>query len=198
MTLHTESYTVTKENKSFPNALDICYPFIEDGPRGSVVFIHSTVPQFLLDHTYGPVVEKTEVYRDISVACLGQLLQSLYLATEQPGSSEVHHQTVHGFHALLPYVVEYWAEHVLDYLEMVPEAYPGRQSQVMKKLLQLCDEHGRISISYREKQLTAHLTDYKPSKEDKRLESLRDFPAALALVKSFTEFKEIVNATKGM
>lgn len=45
MALHSESCLVSKETKPFPNALDICKPFIEDGPRGSVVFIHSTVPQ---------------------------------------------------------------------------------------------------------------------------------------------------------
>ncbi|KAM6513595.1 hypothetical protein FALCPG4_015982 [Fusarium falciforme] len=45
MTLHVESCVVSKDTKPFPNALDICKPFIEDGPRGSVVFIHSTVPK---------------------------------------------------------------------------------------------------------------------------------------------------------
>ncbi|KAM0437530.1 hypothetical protein ACHAPT_001894 [Fusarium lateritium] len=46
MTLHSESCIVNKDTKPFPNALDICKPFIEDGPGGCVVFIHSTVPQY--------------------------------------------------------------------------------------------------------------------------------------------------------
>lgn len=35
-----------RKNLPFPTALDICKPLIEDGPGGTVAFIHSTLPRY--------------------------------------------------------------------------------------------------------------------------------------------------------
>lgn len=43
-TLHEECMVLDRKNIPFPTALDICKPLIEDGPGGTVAFIHSTLP----------------------------------------------------------------------------------------------------------------------------------------------------------
>jgi hypothetical protein len=197
MTLHSECCVVSKETKPFPNALDVCHPFVENGPRGSVVFIHSTVPKFLLDPKFGPVIDPIQCHRDISMACMGQILQGIYLLLEQTGPPQYYHQTGHGLHALLPYAIEYWAEHLLDYLDMVPDTDFFGQSPVIRKLLELCDEHNRILRS-RGPDIAQHVSNYRPLKENHRLERLKCFPAALNLLHCFIEFRQTANATKCM
>lgn len=36
-----------RQNRPFPNALDICKPLIEDGPGGTIALIHSTLPPYV-------------------------------------------------------------------------------------------------------------------------------------------------------
>lgn len=43
--LHEGSESLNRDNRPFPNALEICKPLIEDGPRDTVSMIHSTVAQ---------------------------------------------------------------------------------------------------------------------------------------------------------
>jgi hypothetical protein len=38
---------LSTSTRPFPNSLDICKPFIEEGPDGAVLFVHSTVPQWV-------------------------------------------------------------------------------------------------------------------------------------------------------
>ncbi|KAF4445870.1 NACHT domain-containing protein [Fusarium austroafricanum] len=192
LTLHSECCSVTRESKPFPNALDICHPFIEDGPRGSVVFIHSTVPKFLLDRVYGPFVDKIESYRDISVACLGQLSQGLYLAPQQSDPTQIHLQISQGFHALLPYAVEYWTEHLFDYLEIDSVIDSRQRSQVLTQLLKLSNEHSRISKASTQGSVQ-HISEDKRSEEDQRLKCLQNFPGALDLVKSSMNLRQVID-----
>jgi len=45
MTLRPGRAVLDSKTKPFPNALDICNPLVEDGPNGTIVFVHSTVQQ---------------------------------------------------------------------------------------------------------------------------------------------------------
>ncbi|KAH6869113.1 hypothetical protein B0T10DRAFT_313885, partial [Thelonectria olida] len=46
--------TLNQGTKPLPNTTDICKPLIEDGPGGSLVFVHSTVAQFLEEYGDAP------------------------------------------------------------------------------------------------------------------------------------------------
>ncbi|KAF9873876.1 NACHT domain-containing protein [Colletotrichum karsti] len=116
MKLHEDQYFVDEESKPFANALDICKPFIEDGPGGSVVFIHSTVPRFMLSELSGPFITPHEANRDITLACLCQMSQGFDLLAISDITENLY-RVGHGFHALLPYANEYWADHLASYLK---------------------------------------------------------------------------------
>jgi hypothetical protein len=46
MTLGDDVTSITHDTRPFPNATEICKPFIEDGPGNTMGFMHSTVPQY--------------------------------------------------------------------------------------------------------------------------------------------------------
>ncbi|KAI0424916.1 hypothetical protein F5Y09DRAFT_352946 [Xylaria sp. FL1042] len=112
MILNPDCQIMTRETRPFPNATDICKPFIEDGPGGSLVFVHSSVP-------HGPFIQAPESHISLASACISQITQSLDLL--DPGISEPaldqYASTVAGFYALLPYASEYWMDHLLDCLD---------------------------------------------------------------------------------
>lgn len=156
-----------------------------------------TLQRFLLDRSYGPIINDVDSHRDISVACLGQLQQSLYLVKEPSDSSHLYRQTGQGFHALLPYAIEYWTEHLLDYFERIPEINSDQQSQVMKQLLDLCREHDQTSGAL-ERGEVGHISHLKPAKEDHRLDCVKSFPEAFNLLNCFMYFRQVTDVAKGM
>ncbi|KAK1542602.1 NACHT domain-containing protein [Colletotrichum paranaense] len=109
--LHADSTIINEKTKPFSNVLDLCKPFIEDGPGATMVFIHATVPN-------GPFINKVDSCRDITTACIAQLTQSLALADETMERLQHLYCVAQGFYGLLPYAHEHWIEHLLEYLEL--------------------------------------------------------------------------------
>ncbi|KAI0537717.1 hypothetical protein GGR58DRAFT_470502 [Xylaria digitata] len=141
MILNPDCQIITRETRPFANATDICKPFIEDGPGGSLVFVHSSVPQFLLDTSSGPFIYAPESQLSLASACISQITQSLDIL--HPYSSDLaldqYVNTVAGFYALLPYASEYWIDHLLDCLE-------GTQSdKILEQIKQLCQKLKQLS-----------------------------------------------------
>ncbi|KAK1728107.1 uncharacterized protein BDZ83DRAFT_149704 [Colletotrichum acutatum] len=116
--LHADLTIIDERTKPFPNVLDLCKPFIEDGPGATIVFIHGTVPKFLQAQSSGPFINRKDSCRDITTACIAQLIQSLNLADETLERLEHLYCIAQGFYGLLPYAHEYWIEHLLEYLEL--------------------------------------------------------------------------------
>ncbi|KAF5724312.1 NACHT domain-containing protein [Fusarium mundagurra] len=194
MELHSESSIMNENTKPFPNALDICKPFIEDGPGGSVVFIHSTVPQFLIANSSGPFINELDAHSTISLACLSQLLQSLCFAAESPNLPGHQYSIGQSFHALLPYAVEYWVEHVLTYASSSEPLTCLETSTVMQKLLELCNSHKRL-LQMSEKGELPKVSVPDTINLDRRLGCFETFPDVSALLASCISYKQ---AVKGM
>ncbi|KAJ3530677.1 hypothetical protein NM208_g8843 [Fusarium decemcellulare] len=194
MTLHSECRVVNKDTKPFPNALDICKPFIEDGPQDRIVFIHSTVPQFFLNHSYGPFINEIHAHEDISIACISQLLQSLCFITEHTNSSHLQYLTGHGFHGLLPYAIENWAEHLLDYLKKAPGGDALQASPMMKIFLELSHEHDQLSTIQGKGEAPDNLPPELESLHN-RMGHLENFPVTFSLLIRAMRFREASKAT---
>ncbi|KAG4295211.1 hypothetical protein FPRO06_01795 [Fusarium proliferatum] len=194
MELHSKSCIMNENTKPFPNALDICKPFIEDGPQGSVVFIHSTVPQFLIAESSGPFINELDAHSTISLACLSQLLQSLCFAAESPSTPGHQYSIGQSFHALLPYAVEYWVEHVLAYASSSTPPLCLETSAVVQKLLELCNSHKRLLQMSGKDELT-NISVPDTIQLDRRLGCFETFPDVSALLASCISYKK---AIKGM
>ncbi|KAI1291072.1 hypothetical protein F5Y03DRAFT_377684 [Xylaria venustula] len=114
MGIYPGCHVLTRETRPFPNATDICKPFIEDGPGGSLIFIHSTVPQFLLEQGQTPFMNLPDSQRIITFACVAQLSQALDLLSEGVTFSEQCLQLCLGICGLLPYANEHWTSHLAE------------------------------------------------------------------------------------
>ncbi|RFN46906.1 nacht domain-containing protein [Fusarium flagelliforme] len=115
--LHEGSDCLSRDNRPFPTALEICKPLIEDGPGGTVAIIHSTVAQYLLSRPSGPLISSSVAHRDIAFACISQLIQVLDYAHRDKSSPELMIRTGLGLLGLQSYANEYWIEHFLQGLE---------------------------------------------------------------------------------
>ncbi|KAF5986953.1 NACHT domain-containing protein [Fusarium bulbicola] len=195
MELHSESSIMNENTKPFPNALDICKPFIEDGSEGSVVFIHSTVPQFLIANSSGPFIKELDAHSTISLACLSQLLQSLCFAAESSNLPEHQCSIGQSFHALLPYAVEYWVEHVLAYASSSVPLARLETSPVMQKLLELCNSHKKLLEKGGKNELP-NISMPDTISLDRRLGCFETFPDATALLASCISYKQAVKGMK--
>ncbi|KAM6529652.1 hypothetical protein FALCPG4_007781, partial [Fusarium falciforme] len=125
------------ETKPFPNTTDICKPLIEDGPRGSLVFVHSTVAQFLEEHGDVPFINRLESRASIAYACICQLYHGLdFLNTSSTSASVA--AIASGIFALWPYSYVHWIEHLLDCFEAEYETMPERIRAVLDRAELLC------------------------------------------------------------
>ncbi|KAK6834117.1 hypothetical protein PG995_013848 [Apiospora arundinis] len=118
MTLSPESPRVIPSTRPFTNATDICKPLIEDGPGASLLFVHSTVHEFLLDNSSGPFLTLAGCESVVTFACIAQLLQSLDLTGPVMTPSERIISVAHGFYSLLPYAYQHWTDHLKSWLEV--------------------------------------------------------------------------------
>jgi hypothetical protein len=50
MALDGRTQKITRDSLPWADATDICKPLIEDGPGNTLVFVHSTVPQYGTQH----------------------------------------------------------------------------------------------------------------------------------------------------
>ncbi|KAK8100003.1 hypothetical protein PG999_010377 [Apiospora kogelbergensis] len=130
MFLDSSCTTISRETNTFVNATDICKPFIEEGPGNSLVFVHSTVPQFLLDRDSGPFLSQPECEQSVTIGCLTQLRQSLELLNPTTPGNKFEIAVAKGSYALLPYANQYWPTHLRSCVELQHEMLPGLASQI--------------------------------------------------------------------
>ncbi|KXH46596.1 NACHT domain-containing protein [Colletotrichum nymphaeae SA-01] len=135
--LHADLTIINERTKPFPNVLDLCKPFIEDGPSATMVFVHATVPKFLQAQSSGPFINKKDSCRDITTACVAQLTQSLTLADETLERLQHLYCIAQGFYGLLPYAHEYWIEHLLEYLELSQGFCTPDSLSIQEQLIEL-------------------------------------------------------------
>ncbi|KAF4457141.1 NACHT domain-containing protein [Fusarium austroafricanum] len=121
-----------------PNMTDICKPLIEDGPDGCLVFVHSTVPQFLEEYET-PFIDRSESQASIAYACVCQLSQGLDLLITS-GTSFPAVEMALGLLSLFPYSFEYWIEHLLDALEVMDDNMPEHIQALLNRVNLFCQK----------------------------------------------------------
>ncbi|KAH9990747.1 hypothetical protein F4779DRAFT_609911 [Xylariaceae sp. FL0662B] len=153
MALHPGCEVLTVDKKPFINATDICKPLVEDGPGGSVIFVHSTVPQFLVGYGPDPFISTQEAHLAILFACMSQLAQGLDLLNKSLPISSVMTGVALGLYGLLPYTIEYVVDHLQEFLLdgqagnlIYPTALDSISEAVYRKASELGVVLPRISV----------------------------------------------------
>ncbi|KAF2728956.1 ankyrin [Polyplosphaeria fusca] len=97
-----------------PQILDHCKPFIEERPDSTIVFVHFSISEFLLKSNFGERISRELSQLNISYACTSALVKGLSLLGPRK-TSEYLISIANGTHRLLPYSINHWIEHCLDY-----------------------------------------------------------------------------------
>ncbi|KAH7193954.1 uncharacterized protein B0J16DRAFT_395986 [Fusarium flagelliforme] len=130
--------SLSDETKPLPNMIDICKPLVEDAPGGCLVFVHSTVPQFLEGYK-NPFITKLQSHASIAYACVCQLIQGLDLLA--PSSASLCPvEIASGLLSLWPYSLEHWIEHLLDCFEVEQEVMPECLRPLLQRVDMLCHQ----------------------------------------------------------
>jgi hypothetical protein len=155
-----------------------------------------TSHRFLIGDCSGPFIKEPDAHGSISLACLAQLLQSVYFAGESPDPTSHQTSISQSFHALLPYAIEYWVEHILAYASSVSPLACFETSTVMRRLLELCNSHKeRLQMSGKGDLPVISMGDL--TKLDQRLGWFEKFPDAWALLASCIRYKQAVKGVNG-
>ncbi|KAI0123226.1 hypothetical protein BJ170DRAFT_641233 [Xylariales sp. AK1849] len=135
---------ITRNSLPWANATDICKPLIEDGPDNTLVFVHSTVPQFLFENGPNSFMSVPAAIASVTFACICQVDQALDLLQPQCSTSTSTLEVARGFYGLLPYSYQYWTQHLTEFLSLLekePSSFSDSFSKaIMECLKQLCQK----------------------------------------------------------
>ncbi|ETS82746.1 hypothetical protein PFICI_04622 [Pestalotiopsis fici W106-1] len=162
MALDGSTRKITRDSLPWANATDICKPLIEDGPDNTLVFVHSTVPQyytqqcilmflkadrmcrFLFENGPNSFMSVPAAIASVTFACICQVDQALDLLQPQCSTSTSTLEVARGFYGLLPYSYQYWTQHLIEFLSMSekePSSFSDSLSKaIMECLKQLCQK----------------------------------------------------------
>lgn len=158
MALDGRTQKVTRDSLPWADATDICKPLIEDGPGNTLVFVHSTVPQyvaqrrilypvkayckrrFLFESGANSFMSVPEGIASVTFACICQLDQALDLVQPRGHTSTTTIEVACGFYGLLPYSHKYWTQHLLEFLSLTEQVTTSLSSAIMRCLKQLCQK----------------------------------------------------------
>ncbi|KAH0541368.1 hypothetical protein FGG08_004132 [Glutinoglossum americanum] len=144
VTLHRDNSELNEKTRLWEPVIDLCKPLVEDGPNGTIVFVHFTVREYLLKTPDNPFVRPVDAHHDMSFACLAYLRTSFELIDPYFPEEERVVKVGKGFHALQLYAYEYWVTHLLTYAYL-NNGLQGEASQpLVEQLDSLCGVHERI------------------------------------------------------
>ncbi|PON26980.1 NACHT domain-containing protein [Trichoderma gamsii] len=132
-----ETPVLDKWNALDKSAIDKCKPLVEELPDGSIALIHFTAQEFLQRDLSTRRVNSAAWEELIAFACVTVIKDSLCLLDpELPRLNHLLH-VLSGAHALLPYAIHFWLDHVLEYANvenLLPESELGQALSSFKLL----------------------------------------------------------------
>ncbi|RYP56345.1 hypothetical protein DL769_009929 [Monosporascus sp. CRB-8-3] len=106
-------------------AVDKCKPFVEELPDGTIALVHFTAQEYLITQCFPQRIEPAVRESLITFACVTTLKDSLSLIDPDVQADSQLLQVLNGFHALLPYSIDFWIDHLLaSTVEKHLELYP--------------------------------------------------------------------------
>ncbi|KAF2231650.1 hypothetical protein EV356DRAFT_535325 [Viridothelium virens] len=141
VTLHTENTEFDFETRPLRNVYDICRPLIEQGPQQTIVFIHSSVSEYLRNEISGPALSIRAAQSSILFACTTYLKKSYELIDPANSYQFCMILVGEGFHSLQHYCHAFWHEHLLDYAALDPGLTSDALTPLIVQLTALCQVH---------------------------------------------------------
>ncbi|KAH0560092.1 hypothetical protein GP486_003385 [Trichoglossum hirsutum] len=150
VTLHRGNSQLNEKTRLWERVIDVCKPLVEDGPNGTVVFIHFTVQEYLLklspNISDDPIVKPVDAHHDISFACIAYLRTALDLIDPNIPEEQKMVQVAMGFHALQLYASEHWITHLLEYADFNGDLKDKASQPLMEQLASLYTVHEDMRV----------------------------------------------------
>ncbi|KAI0376508.1 hypothetical protein F5Y04DRAFT_209138 [Hypomontagnella monticulosa] len=177
-----ETPRLNQWNKIHNTAIDKCRPLVEELPDGTVSLVHSTVQEYLTQERVNDELKPLEWMCSIAFTCVSVLGHGLSLLDPDVPLPEKLHAVAEGSHALLPYAIDFWVEHLLDCSDRFELASsPG----LFEALSNFELEHGKILVK-----LGVSMNKETASQEGTgRLQAIAHLPA-ISLCASVLEFQQ--------
>jgi hypothetical protein len=180
--------TLNKENKIRDikrNILELCAPIVETRDRGIIDVVHFSAKEYLLNEQSGPFIDIAQAHLDIAFSCVSNLKSAFILVPRLSGGVndlQIDNLIVQGCFGLQKYGHQFWAEHVLAYLEKITVL--GDRSMPLTDALQLFSRIRKDSSAQHES-----YAGNIPTILSRDLQKLSGFPVILLFIKDWLLFK---------
>ena len=187
--LNSNQLTLSKKTKCMDgqrDILDICAPLLEISKNREVNLVHFSAKEYLLHDQSGPFVDIAQAHFNIAYSCIANLTATLVVVPRhRNGVSDfdLETQIVQGDFGLQPYGHQFWAEHVLAYLEKSSGLAPQTESLLvaLEKFSKVCKAQPPGCIE------PAHRLNSGPN--SRGLDKLRANPLLFNFISGWLRFK---------
>ncbi|KAH7308822.1 hypothetical protein BKA65DRAFT_174630 [Rhexocercosporidium sp. MPI-PUGE-AT-0058] len=182
----TQLNSRTKMRKA---VLDSCRPLIEDGPSGTIDFVHFSAKEYVLDEEYRQsttFISREKANLNICFSCVAYLNTSFGLLPHISTSQSRYTLVLSGFHGLQLYANSFFAKHLVAYLNSLAGSRSRAAPELVAELQSL-------------RQFSKH-TDVEGTLSNSaafNLDALNESPQLMSFMLQLITFRESVKQKEG-
>ena len=175
----------TRSNNPNRDIIELCAPLLEMLKDGVLDLVHFSAKEYVIHEHSGPFVDLPKAHLSIALSCVINLKSCLDLVPRNLNGiseGELESRVVQGYYGLQSYGQEFWAEHVLAYLEKV-----GDRDRVSRELISALEAFSQV-WKHRHS-CTLSPSALHTSEASLGLHYLRDSPMLQRFISSWLRFK---------
>ena len=175
----------TRSNNPKRDIIELCAPLLEMQKDGVLDLVHFSAKEYLIHEHSGPFVDLAKAHLSIALSCVINLKSCLDLVPcngNGISEGELESRVVQGYYGLQSYGHEFWAEHVLAYLEKV-----GDRDGVSRELISAMEDF--CHVWKHRHTWTLSPSALRKSEASLGLDYLRDSPTLHQFISSWLQFK---------
>ena len=187
--LHPRQTALNRRTRSSnPNRdiIEFCAPLLEMLKDGVLDLVHFSAKEYLIHEHSGPFVDLAKAHLSIALSCVINLKSCLDLRPRNLtgiSEGELESRVVQGYYGLQSYGQEFWAEHVLAYLEKV-----GNPDSISRELISALEAWSSQVWRHR-RSGTLPPSALHATEASVGLHYLRNFPMLHQFISSWLQFK---------
>ena len=175
----------TRSNNPNRDIIELCAPLMEKLKDGVLDLVHFSAKEYLIHEHSGPFVDLTKAHLSIALSCVINLTSCLDLVPWNGNSiseGELESRVAQGYYGLQSYGQEFWAEHVVAYLEKLRD-----RDVISRELISALETFSQV---WRHRHSwTSSPTALHASEASVGLHYLRDLPTLYRFISSWLQFK---------
>ena len=174
--------------------IDLCAPLLECSGNKVLDVVHFSAKEFFLDEQSGPFINIAEAHLSIALSCVINLTTCLEVVPHSGADvskEALETRVVQGCYGLQSYGHEFWAEHVLAYMEVSKDSGPAA-----RQLICALEVFSRVWKHHHTQTDRSCSSEQDPVEISTGLRQLRDSPKLYSFISSWLNFKAKLNEAK--